>query len=117
MIDFMTRSLERQGKTDPWHHGTSRPPIVEAEATHRAVALSELMDCPVLFVHCSVPEAWKTIRDAQGRGMSVYGETCPHYLTLDASEMKGRGFEGISFWPYSFVVSGMALTLPFIFRG
>lgn len=94
MIEFMTRSLEKQGKTEPWHHGTSRPPIVESEATHRALALSEFMDCPALFVHVSAPEAMKTIRDAQTRGMSVYGETCPHYLLLDGSAMRGRGFEG-----------------------
>ncbi|KAI5476401.1 dihydropyrimidinase [Pseudohyphozyma bogoriensis] len=94
MIEFMTRSLEKQGKTAPWHHGTSRPPIIESEATGRALALSELMDCPALFVHVSAPEAMKTIRDAQTRGMSIYGETCPHYVLLDASAMKGRGFEG-----------------------
>jgi dihydropyrimidinase len=32
MINWMTEHLETQGMTAPYHHGTSRPPIVEAEA-------------------------------------------------------------------------------------
>lgn len=32
VIDWMTEHLEAQGMTAPHHHGTSRPPIVEAEA-------------------------------------------------------------------------------------
>jgi dihydropyrimidinase len=33
VIDWMTEHLEEQGMTAPHHHGTSRPTIVEAEAT------------------------------------------------------------------------------------
>jgi dihydropyrimidinase len=42
VIDWMTEHLEEQGMTAPYHHGTSRPPIVEAEATvsHRRVLRS-----------------------------------------------------------------------------
>lgn len=32
MISWMTEHLEAQGMTAPYHHGTSRPPIAEAEA-------------------------------------------------------------------------------------
>lgn len=94
MIAWMTRDLAERGMTEPWHHGTSRPPIIESEATNRVLALSELMDCPVLFVHVSTPDAFKVIREAQTRLMSVYAETCPHYLLLTAQEMKAPGFEG-----------------------
>ncbi len=33
VIDWMTEHLEEKGMTHPHHHGTSRPPAVEAEAT------------------------------------------------------------------------------------
>jgi dihydropyrimidinase len=33
VIDWMTDHLEAKGMTAPYHHGTSRPPAVEAEAT------------------------------------------------------------------------------------
>ena len=93
-IEWMTRSLESRGMTEPWHHGTSRPPIVEAEATNRALALAELMDTPMLVVHVSAPDAVRTIRRAQTRLLPVYAETCPHYALLDGTLMRRDGFEG-----------------------
>ncbi|GAA5976719.1 hypothetical protein JCM10908_005606 [Rhodotorula pacifica] len=94
MIAWMTRDLAARGMTEPWNHGTSRPPIVESEATNRVLALSELMDNPVLFVHVSAPDAFKVIREAQTRSMSVFAETCPHYLLLTGKEMRAPGFDG-----------------------
>jgi dihydropyrimidinase len=42
--------------------------LVEREATHRAIALAELVDVPVLIVHVSGREAVEQIRWAQGHG-------------------------------------------------
>lgn len=94
MIEWFTKDLENRGMTEPWHHGTSRPPIVESEATNRVLALSEIMDCPILFVHVSAPDAIAVIRNAQTRMLPIYAETCPHYMLLTAKEMKAPGFEG-----------------------
>ena len=80
--------------TAPHHHGTSRPPIVEFEATTRAITLAELMDAPILLVHISGGHATRVIRDAQTRLLPVHGETCPQYLFLLADSMKKPGFEG-----------------------
>ena len=70
-------------KTAPHFHGASRPIVVEREATHRAIALAELIDVPVMIVHVSNREAMEEIRRAQQRGLKVFGETCPQYLVLD----------------------------------
>jgi len=35
----------------PYFHALSRPPIVEGEATNRAIALATLIQNPILFVH------------------------------------------------------------------
>jgi dihydropyrimidinase len=35
----------------PFYHALSRPPIVEGEATNRAIALAQLIQSPILFVH------------------------------------------------------------------
>ncbi len=40
-IRFLTDRLERAGKTAPYFHATSRPDLVEREATHRAISLAE----------------------------------------------------------------------------
>jgi len=82
------------GLTAPRYHAHARPMLVEREATHRAIALAELADVPVLIVHVSGREAVEQIRAAQGLGLKVYGETCPQYLFLTADNLDLEGFEG-----------------------
>lgn len=43
--------LEARGMVQPYFHALSRPPLVEGEATNRAVALATLIQNPLLFVH------------------------------------------------------------------
>ncbi|WWC93882.1 dihydropyrimidinase [Kwoniella sp. B9012] len=94
IIDWMTENLIERGMVEPWHHGTSRPPLVETEATNRAICLSEVVDAPMLIVHVSSREATAHIRKAQTRGLPIYSETCPHYALLTAEKMQAPGFEG-----------------------
>lgn len=93
-IGWLTDRLLAAGKTAPRYHAAARPPVVEREATHRALALAELVDVPVLIVHVSGREAIEQIRAAQSRGLRVYGETCPQYLFLTAEDLALDGFEG-----------------------
>lgn len=93
-IAWLTDKLELAGKTAPKYHAASRPMVVEREATHRAIALAELADVPVLIVHVSGAEAVEQIRWAQGRGMRIYAETCPQYLFLTADDLDRPGHEG-----------------------
>ncbi len=89
-IAWLTEQLLAAGHTAPRFHAESRPMLVEREATHRAIALSELVDVPVLIVHVSGREAVEQIRWAQGRGLQVYGETCPQYLFLSGENLEGE---------------------------
>jgi dihydropyrimidinase len=75
-------------------HATSRPFVVEREATHRAISLAELLDVPMLLVHVSSKEAMHEIQRAQARGLRVYGETCPQYLFLSEEDFEKPGDEG-----------------------
>ena len=68
----MSNSLVERGMTEPWNHFTSRPNIVETEATYRAIALAELMDSPILIVHVSDPTSMKTIRKVS---LASFGST------------------------------------------
>lgn len=88
-IKYMTERLEAAGKTAPYYHAVSRPESVEREATHRAISHSELLDVPIMIVHVSGREAMEQIRWAQQRGMKIYGETCPQYISLTADDLKG----------------------------
>ncbi|CAR28805.1 hypothetical protein ZYGR_0U01640 [Zygosaccharomyces rouxii] len=88
IVKWMTDSLENQGLIEPYYHGVSRPTIVEGEATNRAIALSTMMNTPVLFVHVSSPEAVEAIRKAQTKGIKVFAETCPQYVVLSHEDTK-----------------------------
>lgn len=86
-IEWLTRRLEAAGQTAPRFHAASRPMLVEREATHRAIALSELVDVPILIVHVSGREAVEQIRWARAHGLNVFAETCPQYLFLTAADL------------------------------
>ncbi len=43
-IAWRTAALLADGRTAPKYHAWSRPAVVEREATHRAIALAELVD-------------------------------------------------------------------------
>ena len=96
-IGWLTEALLKAGLTAPKYHAWARPTVVEREATHRAIALAELVDQPIQIFHVSGPEPAAEIAAAQARGLRVWGETCPQYLVLQASDMDRPGFEGAKF--------------------
>jgi len=93
-IGWLTERLERAGDVAPQFHAAARPQIAEREATHRAIALAELVDTPILIVHVSGKEAIEQIRWAKSRGLRIYAETCPQYLFLTADDLAAPGFHG-----------------------
>ena len=96
-IAWRTAALLADGRTDPKYHAWSRPAVIEREATYRAIALAELVDQPIQIFHVSCPEVADEIARAQARGLKVWGETCPQYFVLSASDMDRPGFEGAKF--------------------
>ena len=97
MIKWLTGRLLERGLGAPRYHAVSHARIAEGEATNRAVALSELLDVPILLVHVSAAEAIDVIRNAQTKGLKIYGETCPQYLFLTADDIAKPGVEGAKF--------------------
>ncbi|MDO6732673.1 dihydropyrimidinase [Marinovum sp. 2_MG-2023] len=93
-IEFLRDKAERAGDTAPVFHARSRPVPVEREATHRATTLAEVAGVPLMVVHVSNGAALEEIRRAKGRGVKVYAETCPQYITLTADDLDRAGFEG-----------------------
>jgi dihydropyrimidinase len=93
VIDVLVRRALAAGHTNPSWHGRTRPELAEAEATHRAVALAEMADAGVYFVHLSCAEALAEVTAARDRGRPVFAETCPHYLFLDSSVYDDESFD------------------------
>jgi len=97
-IDVLREQALERGETDPVHHGLTRPPLTESEATHRAIVLAELAGAHLYVVHMSAKEALAEIAAARDRGLPVFAETCPQYLFLSVEEhLDSEGFEGAKY--------------------
>ena len=97
VIKWIAQRLLANGNTAPKFHAVAHDPLAESEATHRVIQFSRLLDTPVLVVHVSGIEATRNIRAAQTLGVQVYGETCPQYLFLKASDIDKPGLDGAMF--------------------
>lgn len=97
LIDLLQKECIRKGNYQPYYHAISRPPLVEVEATERAINIAKLMDTPLYVVHVTTKGAVDAIKRAQAVGLSIYGETCTHYLTLDKENLAKPNFEGAKY--------------------
>lgn len=97
VIENLQKDFIKDGKTSPYYHGESRPPLVEIEATQRAIHLASMAAAPVYIVHVTAKEVMETIRSSYNDGVPVYGETCTHYLVLDKGNLEKPNFEGAKY--------------------
>lgn len=97
VIQVLVQEAIAQGQRAPKYHAMTRPSILEGEATHRAIRLSELAQAPLYIVHLSAGEALSAVTEARDRGIPVHAETCPHYLFLTAEDYERPGFEGAKY--------------------
>lgn len=88
LVNELIKDTVADGKLAPKYHPDSRPPIVEAEAIKRYLAIAQLADVPVNIVHLSTEEGYKEVTTAREKGQTVYVETCPQYLVMDESSYK-----------------------------
>jgi dihydropyrimidinase len=98
VIDVIVQKALAEGKTAPIYHALTRPTIAEAEAVHRAIAMAEMAGVPVYIVHLSSEDALNQVREARGRGLPAFAETCPQYLLLSIEDnMEDKGWEGAKY--------------------
>ncbi len=69
----------------------SRPIHAELEAIHRAIEMSRETKCALHIVHVSSGAGVALIASAQGQGVDVTCETCPHYLVLTEDDVEKLG--------------------------
>jgi dihydropyrimidinase len=68
----------------------SRPPISEADAVGRALALGAAGGAETYCVHLSTSGAVEHLRLTRMHGLAAHGECCPHHLLLDESRYLGE---------------------------
>ncbi len=94
VISWMVKRLLAHGHKAPKFHATSHARIAEAEAINRLVEMAAFIDQPIMVFHVSTAEGAAVIRQARGRGLKVFSETCPQYLFLTESDLDRPGNEG-----------------------
>ncbi|MET0970388.1 MAG: dihydropyrimidinase [Tardiphaga sp.] len=94
VIAWMVKRLLDRGYTAPKYHAVSHARVSESEAFTRLIAFSELLDQPIMIFHVSTREGAAVIREARGRGVKVFAETCPQYLFMTADDLDKPGVEG-----------------------
>jgi dihydropyrimidinase len=97
MLQALIRRHLSRGQTAPRFHAPSRPAIVEAEATNRALCMARVADAPIYIVHLSCADALDKLRLARESGQRAHAETCPHYLTLTAERYDAPDEEATRF--------------------
>ncbi|HVB24925.1 MAG TPA: dihydropyrimidinase [Ktedonobacteraceae bacterium] len=97
VIDLIVREAVAAGYLSPAYHARTRPAILEAEATQRAITLATLAAAPLYVVHVSCAASLHAIAAARAQGLPVWGETCPQYLYLNDNVYASPGFEGAKF--------------------
>jgi len=96
-IDQLVAQALAAGHTEPVHHGLTRPPELEAEATGRAITLAAVTGAPLYIVHLSAAQALAAVAEARDAGQQVFAETCPQYLYLSLDDLARPGFEGAKY--------------------
>jgi dihydropyrimidinase len=87
-IEALRRQALAEGRTGVVEHRTTRPAALEAEAVARIGRLAEVTGAPAYVVHLSSAPGLAEVRAAQERGVALHAETCPQYLTLDATVLE-----------------------------
>ncbi|WOH07904.1 hypothetical protein DCAR_0727338 [Daucus carota subsp. sativus] len=75
------------GITGPEGHALSRPPVLEGEATARAIRLAHFVNTPLYVVHVMSRDAMEEIARARKSGQRVIGEPVVSGLILDDSSL------------------------------
>jgi dihydropyrimidinase len=94
VISWMVKRLLAHGHKAPKFHAASHARIAESEAINRLVEMAAMIDQPIMVFHVSTAEGAAVIRQARGRGLKVFSETCPQYLFLTESDLDRPGLEG-----------------------
>ena len=82
-ISKLQRDLISEGKVAAKYHPVSRPVSAEVMAVKKLIKLVEKTNASAYIVHLTSSKSLALVDEAKKRGLSVFAETCPHYLFFD----------------------------------
>lgn len=89
----MQKMMAREGRVQAKDWPFAKPYFVEVEAVQRACLLAEATGSNLYIVHMSAKEAVEVVNSYRKKGLSIFSETCPHYMvfTEDIYSQPGVG--------------------------
>ena len=87
-IETLVGAALAAGKRKPIWHARTRPPRGEVLAGRRAIDLASDSQASLYVVHVTTAGMVDNLYRARTRGVSVMGETCPHYLFFTEEHLK-----------------------------
>ncbi|MDQ3809510.1 MAG: dihydroorotase family protein [Chloroflexota bacterium] len=90
----LVAAYQAANKRFPRAHCKTRPPVSETAAVALALELAAQAEAPLHIYHASLPRSFELLANYRRQGARATGETCPHYLVLDESDMDHLGGYG-----------------------
>ena len=97
IIQRLNEQLEAAGTMGPMFHAKAHAAIAEEQAVVRAATAAELTGSRIYIVHLSSSRGLSKIQKARSRGVGIYAETCPQYLTLNEDRYDEPGWGGAKY--------------------
>jgi dihydropyrimidinase len=97
VIKRMDELNEAEGKLTPFDHARAHTVLAEESAIERTVTAVEFTGSRIYIVHLSSGRGLWKIRQARDRGLRVYAETCPQYLTLNEDRYREANWGGAKY--------------------
>lgn len=88
---LLSRALAAGEEDDPEAHGRSRPPVSETLALGKVAELAYWTGARLHVAHVTHPHGFRMLQWYRSQGAKVSGETCAHYLTLSADDVREQG--------------------------
>ncbi len=97
MIRRLNERFAAEGTLTPLYHARAHAILAEEEAVDRAAKAVEFTGSRIYIVHLSSGQALWKIKAARDRGLHVYAETCPQYLTLTEDRYNEPDWNGAKY--------------------
>jgi dihydroorotase (multifunctional complex type) len=80
IVDFETRRLREEGRSDMAAWNEARPWFSETAAAQTVALVAQVTGARAVIAHASSPQTVEAVANARRRGADVWAETCHHYL-------------------------------------
>jgi dihydropyrimidinase len=97
MIRRLNEQFAAEGKLAPIYHAKAHSILAEEEAVDRAAKAVEFTGSRIYIVHLSSGQGLWKVKKARDRGLRVYAETCPQYLTFTEDRYNEPDWNGAKY--------------------